>query len=207
LQAFHWPDLFGFVIVFEGGRSFGESKPRHLGASINVDIRSKGTGVVKRSNPNESDLGPAPIATPKRGFAFVAAIDVVWTGFARNRDCLQGPANNPYGRSFDDRIENKCAAGVPLTIGAMAAVHAHRRRQQFVAHLAARTTAPKLFSNPIPALVHVIQSGFKSKGLTRQTDSSAECRMQNAEWWLWRDKCGMRNGRLLAAENAKITRP
>ncbi len=129
MQAFLRPDLFGVIIVPKGKRSLGERKPRCLSASVNVDIRSKGTRVVKRSNANESDLGAAPVVTPNRNLAFAAAIDVVWTITTGNRSGFQRPAYEFYGGSFDDRIDNKCAAGVPLTIRAMAAVHADRRGQ------------------------------------------------------------------------------
>ena len=129
MQAFLRPDLFGVIIVPKGGCTLRKPKPRCLGASINVDIRSKGARVVKRSNTNEFDLGAVPVVTPNRNLAFAAAINVVWTISTANRDGFQGPADDPYGRSFHDRIDNKCAAGVPLTIRAVAAVHADRRRQ------------------------------------------------------------------------------
>jgi len=129
LQAFLRPDFFGVIIVPKGRCSLGEPKPRRFSASVNVNIRSKGTRVVKRSNANESDLGAAPVVTPNRNLAFAAAIDVVWTISTANRDGFQGPTYEPYGRSFDDRVDNKCAASVPLTIRAVAAVHADRRRQ------------------------------------------------------------------------------
>jgi len=107
----------------------GELKPGHLGASINVYIGSKGTRDVKGSNANESDLGAVPVVAPKGDLAFAAPIDVVWSISPGNRDGFQGPAYDPYGRSFDDRIDNKCAACVPLTIRAVAAVYADRRRE------------------------------------------------------------------------------
>ena len=94
-----------------------------------MNVRSKGSRVVKRSNANEPDLGPAPVFTPKRNLALAAAIDVVWTIITRNGDGFQVPAYELDRRSFDDRIEHKSAAGVPLTIRAVAAVHAHRRGQ------------------------------------------------------------------------------
>ena len=94
-----------------------------------MDIRSKGTRVVERSNANESDLRTVPVVTPNRNLTFAAAIAVVWTISTGNRGGFQRPADHPYGRSFDDRIENKCADCVPLTIRAVAAVHADRRRQ------------------------------------------------------------------------------
>ena len=80
-----------------------------------MDIRSKGARVVKRSNSNESDLGTAPVVAPNRNLAFAAAIDVVWTISTANRDGFQVPADDPDGRSFDDRIDDKGAACVPLT--------------------------------------------------------------------------------------------
>ena len=94
-----------------------------------MNIRSNGTRLVKRPYANESDLGAAPVVTPNRNLAFAAAIDVVWTISTANRDDFQDPTYDPYGRSFDDGIDNKCAACVPLTIRAVAAVHADRRRQ------------------------------------------------------------------------------
>src|SRR2546427_1674294 len=129
LQAFLRPDLFGVIIAPKGKRSLGELKPRCLSASINVDIRSKGTRDVKRSNANESDLGPTPVVTPNRNLALAAAIDVVWTINTGNRSGFQRPAYDLDGRSFNDRINNKCAACVSLTIRAVAAVHADRRGQ------------------------------------------------------------------------------
>ena len=129
MEAFLRPDLFGVIIVPKGGCALGEPKPRRLVASINVDIRSKGTRVIKCSNANESDLGAAPVVAPNRNLAFAAAIDVVWTIGTANRDGFQDPTYNPYGRSFDDGIDNKCAACVPLAIRAVAAVNADRRRQ------------------------------------------------------------------------------
>src|SRR5438445_542229 len=109
LQAFLRPDFFGVIKVPKGRCSLGELKPRCLTASVNVNIRSKGTRVVKRSNANESDLGAAPVVTPKRNLAFAAAIDVVWTISTGNRSGFQRPAYEIYGRSFNDRINNKCA--------------------------------------------------------------------------------------------------
>src|SRR5258707_4597963 len=106
MQAFLRPDLFGVIIVPKGGCSLGEPKPRRFSASVNVDIRSKGTRVVKRSNANESDLGAAPVVTPNRNLAFAAAIDVVWTISTGNRGGFQLPADDPYGRRFDERIDN-----------------------------------------------------------------------------------------------------
>lgn len=94
-----------------------------------MNIRSKGARLVKRPNANESDLGAVPVVTPKRNLAFGAAIDVVWTISTANRDGFQGSAHDPYGRSFDERIDNKCAAGVPLTIRAVATVNADWRLQ------------------------------------------------------------------------------
>jgi hypothetical protein len=94
-----------------------------------VYIRSKGTRDVKRSNANESDLGAVPVVTPNGNLAFAAPIDVVWTISAANRDGFEGPTYDPYGRSFNDRIDNKRAACVPLTIRAVAAVHADRHRE------------------------------------------------------------------------------
>ena len=129
MQAFLRPDLFGVIIVPKGRCSLEEPKPRCLSASVNVDIRSKGTGVVKRSNANESDLGAAAVVAPNRNLALAAAIDVVWTISTGNRSGFQRPAYELDGRSFNDRINNKCAACVSLTIRAVAAVHADRRGQ------------------------------------------------------------------------------
>jgi hypothetical protein len=125
-----------------------------------VDIGWKDAWVVQRSDANEPDLRSAPVVTPNRNFAFAAAIDVVWTIGPGNWDGFQRPAYYLYGRSLNDRIEDKCAASMPLTIGTVAAVHAHRRRQQFVANLSAGTTTTKFFSGSIPALVHVFRLGY-----------------------------------------------
>ena len=145
-QASLRPDLFGVIIFLEGGLALGESKPRHLGGCINVDIGSQGTRVVKGSDTNESELGAAPVVTPNRNLAFAAAIDVVRTISTANRDGFQRPTYEAYGRSLYNRIDNKRAACVPLAIRAVATVHADGRREQFVAHLAAGTTTPKFLS-------------------------------------------------------------
>ena len=92
LQAFLWPYLFDVVIVPKGECAFREPKPRHLTAGINVDIRPEGTRVVERSDANESDLGPTPVVTPNRGFAFGAPVNVVWSVITGNRDGLWSAA-------------------------------------------------------------------------------------------------------------------
>jgi len=129
LQAILRPHLFWVVIGLERRFALGQLQPGHLGASIDMNIRSNRTGVVKRSHANELDLRPAAVVTPKRNLAFAAAINVVWSVSTGNRDGLQSPADDLYRRSFDDGIDDKCAAGVPLTIRAVAAVHPDRRRQ------------------------------------------------------------------------------
>ena len=63
-----------------------------------MDIRSKGTRVVKCSNANESDLGAAPVVTPNRNLAFAAAIDVVWTVSTANHAVTW---TGEAGRSLD----------------------------------------------------------------------------------------------------------
>ena len=95
-----------------------------------MDVRSKATGVVQSSNPNESDLGPVAVITPKSSLAFGAAIDVVRTISPGHRNGFQVAAGYLYGRGFDDGIENKCAACVPLAIGAMAAVDTDRLSEE-----------------------------------------------------------------------------
>ena len=157
LQAFLWPHLFGVVIVLKSGCAFREPKPRHLTPSINVDIRSDGARVVERSDANESDLGPTPVVTPNRGFAFGAPVNVVWSVITGNRHGLWSAAQYPYRRGFDNCIENKCTACVALTIRAVTAMYADRRCQEFVAHLAAGTTAAKFFSHPNLSLVDVLR--------------------------------------------------
>jgi hypothetical protein len=122
-----------------------------------VDVRSKPTGVVQSSNTNESDLGPVAVITPKSSLAFGAAKNVVWTISTGHPNGFQVAACYLYRRSFDDRIENKCAACVPLTIRAMAAVHTDRLSQELVAHLAARTAAFESLAFAIGTLLHVFQ--------------------------------------------------
>src|SRR5437867_2030131 len=92
---------------------------------------------------------------PKNSFAVAAAINVVWTIIPAHRNRLRVAAYHLYRRSFDDRIENKCAACVPLTIRAMAAVHTDRLSQQFVAHLAARTAASGSLAFALRSRFHV----------------------------------------------------
>ena len=155
LEALLRPDLLGVIKFPKGRRALGKLNPRQLSASINVDIGSNGRRVVQRSDADEPDLGSSPVVTPNRNPAFAAAVNVVRTISTGNRDGFQSPTDDPYGGSFDDRIDDKCAAGVPLTIHAVAAMHADRCCQKFVAHLAAGTTAPKFLSHPVGFLFHV----------------------------------------------------
>jgi hypothetical protein len=143
-----------------------------------MDVRSKGSWVIKCSNANESDLRAPPVITPNRNLAFAAPINVVRTIGTRNRDGFQGPTYDPYGRGFDDRIDNKCAACVPLTIRAVAAMHADRSGQQMVANLAAGTTTPKFFSYPIWARFHVCQLRFCGAIYVRVVDRHIILRMR-----------------------------
>src|SRR5439155_15624047 len=154
-EAFLWPHFLGVIIALESGCPPGKLKPGHFCPGVNVDIRSKHPRVVQSSNANESDLGTVAVITPKSSFAFAAAINVVWTIIPAHRNRLRVAAYHLYRRSFDDRIENKCAACVPLTIRAMAAVHTDRLSQQFVAHLAARTAASGSLAFALRSRFHV----------------------------------------------------
>ena len=154
LEACLRPNLLRVVILFKGVRPLGKLKPGHLVARINVDVRPQGARVVECSNAHESDLGAAAVVAPKRHLAFAAAIDVVRTIGAMNRHGFQVATEEPYGGGFDNRIEDKGAAGVSLAIGAVTAVHGHRGGEELVAHVAAGTTAAKFLSRSTGAPFH-----------------------------------------------------
>ena len=143
LQARLRPNFFEVVVVPEGWCAPRKLKPGHFAASINMDVRPQRLRVVESSNTDESDLPAAAVITPKSDLTFSAAVDVVRTRGAMNRHRFQGPPDYSDRRTFDDGVEDEGAAGVPLTIRAVATMHAHRRRQQLITHIAAGTTTPK----------------------------------------------------------------
>jgi hypothetical protein len=121
-----------------------------------VDIGREQTRVVQGSNPNESDLRAVTVVTPKGGLAFAAPVNVVRAISTGHRNSFQLAARYLYRRSLDNRIEDKCAARMPLAIRAMAAVHTHRFSQKLVPHLATGTAAPGFLVFGIGPFFHVL---------------------------------------------------
>jgi hypothetical protein len=96
------------------------------------------------------------VVTPKGGLAFFAPINVVRGIITGHRNGFQLAPRYLYRRSLDNGIEDKCAAGMPLAIGAVAAVHTHRLSQKLVAHFATGATAPEFLALRLGSLFHVL---------------------------------------------------
>jgi hypothetical protein len=125
-----------------------------------VDIRPEQTRVVQGSNPNESDLRAVPVVAPQSGLAFAAPVNVVRGIITGHGNGFQFAARYLYRRSLDDGIEDKGAAGMPLAIRAMAAMHTHRLSKKLVADLATGTTAPEFLAFSIGSLFHVLRARY-----------------------------------------------
>ena len=111
--------------------------------------------IVQGADPDEADLPPMTVVAPQGDFALWAAIDIMRSESARHWNGLELATQHLYGCSFDDGVQHERAAGMPLAIGAMTAVHAHWLVQKLVAYLAAGATADELFSRSLSALFHV----------------------------------------------------
>jgi hypothetical protein len=114
--------------------------------------------MVEGADTDEANVGPTSVVAPQRNVAFWAAIDVMRAKSAPHGNGLQFAAQHLYGRGFDDGVEHEGAAGVPLAVGAMAAVHSDWLVQKLVAHPAAGATAGELFSCALCAVFHVLKN-------------------------------------------------
>ena len=155
MLRFQRPDFFQRVKLAKSRCSLRQFNPRHFGFGVNVNIGTESARGIESADANEADLRPMTIIAPEGNVALWAAVDFMRSERARHRNGPQPASQNPDRRGFDDGVEHESAAGVPLAIGAVAAVHRHWLVQQFIANLPAGATATEFFSCALCALFHV----------------------------------------------------
>jgi hypothetical protein len=127
------PELAGVVVIPERRRSFRKLEPLRFPPSVDVHVRLQGARLVERSDPDEPNIGPAPIVAPDRGLTLGAAVDFVQTVLARHRHGYRLAAEQLDRLSLDDRVEYERAARQPLAVVAMTAVDEHWFVEELVA--------------------------------------------------------------------------
>ncbi len=138
LEALRRPLLLELVVLVEGAGVGGEPDPGQLRAHVDVHVGPDRVRPVQRRDPQEAELRTAAVVAPDGDLADRAAVDVVRAaalGGHRDRHRLAGEDLDAI--RLDQRVDREGAAGVPLAVGAVAAVHEHRVRGQPVADRAA----------------------------------------------------------------------
>src|SRR5262245_55058284 len=138
LQARGGPYPTRIVIGFERGNGIRQRHPRNLRADIDVHVRRQRRRIVERADADEAQRGQPAVFAPDRRATIRAAIDQVrapaigghrhGTGIAREQHDAAG---------LDQGVDHEGAAGLPLTIAAVAAVHEHRWRGEPIPHCGA----------------------------------------------------------------------
>jgi hypothetical protein len=96
-----------------------------------VDVGRQIRWLVERAHAHEGESLNAAVMAPEGNLAGRAAMnDMRSPALGRNRDPLRlaEEALDPVG--LDQRVEHEGAAGLPLTVLAMAAVDKHRLRRE-----------------------------------------------------------------------------
>jgi hypothetical protein len=94
------------------------------------------------AHAHEGKRQNAAVVAPHRCFAGRAAVNVMWppaVGWSCNGPGLAGQILHPI--RFYQRVEYEGAAGLPLTIPTVAAVHEHRLQGEPIAQRAASATS------------------------------------------------------------------
>src|SRR5215217_751661 len=140
-ETFGRPELLGVVVTLERRRSLWDGHPPDLRSGVDVHVRRDIGRIVERPAPDEAHL-PRAVFAEERDLTLRAAEDpldaavVSWHAdrLRRSRDFLQAVG-------LDEQVEDEGAAGLALTVQAVAAVNDHRFRRQPVPNRAARAAA------------------------------------------------------------------
>lgn len=98
--------------------------------------------MIQGSHSYEPKPGTPSIIAPHSHLAFAAAINVMGSFTLRcHRNTFERTFQFLKVLGFNDRIDDKGAAGLILAICAMATIHKHRRRQKPISNRAAETSA------------------------------------------------------------------
>src|SRR5271166_1517631 len=107
-----------------------------------MDVRRQRGGFVERADPDEAEALDAAIVAKDRDLARWAAMnDMRPAAVGRNRNGLRLAREHLDPVGLDQRVDDEGAAGLPLAVLAVSAVHEHRLRTEPVANGAASAAA------------------------------------------------------------------
>src|SRR5271166_98644 len=107
-----------------------------------MDVRRQRGGYVERADADEADALDAAIVAKDRDLARRAAMnDMRPAAVGRNRNGLRLAREHLDPVGLDQRVDDEGAAGLPLAVLAVAAVHEHRLRTEPTANGAAGAAA------------------------------------------------------------------
>jgi len=118
-------------------RRLGQVDPEQLRARKDMDVGRHSGRLVESPDANEEHrLAPAIVAPQRRLAGGTARHVMRAAAVGRQRDDL-GRAVGCDVLRLDERVDDEGAPGLALAIGAVAAMHEHRRRVEAIFHRAA----------------------------------------------------------------------
>lgn len=123
------------------GVSAGIANHLTFGACEDVDVRRDGGRIIERPAADEAHVGMAVLAEDGH-LAVAAAKDPLNAAVvAREVEGLRRACEERDALTFDDEVDHERAAGLALTVQAVAAMNEHRVRFEPVAKCSARAPA------------------------------------------------------------------
>src|SRR5829696_192548 len=143
-QALRRPELAAAVVDVEGRCSLREGHPPDLRACVDVHVGRDADRIVKRSAPYEAHFR-TPVLAEDRHLTFRAPKDPLRAAVVAGRvHRLRRSREHLYAVSLDQQVDDESAAGLTLTVQAVAAMNEHRLRPEPVPDRAARASTVKL---------------------------------------------------------------